>query len=221
MRIALEKCQSVCKPGSVWQVSLRGDHSSGTPVAGRLTQPTRTTGLETAGVASASFLFGFAPGGVYHAGPVAGSAVGSYPTFSPLPEAHLRRFDLCGTFPKVTLAGRYPAPSFHGARTFLPCKSARAAARPTDRPPLGHSRRSVNEIPGSGRDCPSTRRKNPGHKDRGSMNAIQSTQVSAWVQQNQSNTALVVFDLRLYLIVILSIEQRSMLFQTASESSSA
>jgi hypothetical protein len=27
---------------------------------------------------------------------------------------------LCGTFPRVTPAGRYPAPFFHGARTFLP-----------------------------------------------------------------------------------------------------
>jgi len=30
-------------------------------------------------------LFGFAPGGVYHAGPVAEAAVRSYRTFSPLP----------------------------------------------------------------------------------------------------------------------------------------
>ncbi len=103
---------------------------------------------KSAGVSSASSLFGFAPGGVYHAGPVAGPAVGSYPTFSPLPQAHLRRFDLCGTIPEVTLAGHYPAPYFHGARTFLPCTlNARAAARPTDRPPLGHSSGWVNENP--------------------------------------------------------------------------
>ena len=31
-----------------------------------------------------------------------------------------RRFAFCGTFPEVALAGRYPAPCFHGARTFLP-----------------------------------------------------------------------------------------------------
>ncbi len=30
------------------------------------------------------------------------------------------RFIFCGTFPEVALAGRYPAPLFHGARTFLP-----------------------------------------------------------------------------------------------------
>jgi len=32
----------------------------------------------------------------------------------------LWRFAFCGTFPKVTLAGRYPAPCIHEARTFLP-----------------------------------------------------------------------------------------------------
>ena len=31
-----------------------------------------------------------------------------------------RRFAFCGTFPGVTSAGRYPAPCFRGARTFLP-----------------------------------------------------------------------------------------------------
>jgi len=30
-----------------------------------------------------------------------------------------RRSVLCGTVPKIALAGRYPAPSFRGARTFL------------------------------------------------------------------------------------------------------
>ena len=30
------------------------------------------------------------------------------------------RYLLCGTFPGVAPAGRYPAPCFHGARTFLP-----------------------------------------------------------------------------------------------------
>ena len=30
------------------------------------------------------------------------------------------RYSFCGTFPGVAPAGRYPAPCFHGARTFLP-----------------------------------------------------------------------------------------------------
>ncbi len=44
-----EKCQSASKPGSVWHgaSAARDDHSSGTFVAERLTQPTRATGLET------------------------------------------------------------------------------------------------------------------------------------------------------------------------------
>ena len=37
----------------------------------------------------------------------------------------------CGTFPGVAPAGHYPAPSFHGARTFLPSLAQAAAARPS------------------------------------------------------------------------------------------
>jgi len=37
----------------------------------------------------------------------------------------------CGTFPGVAPAGRYPAPCFHGARTFLPRLMAKAAIRPS------------------------------------------------------------------------------------------
>ncbi len=47
-----------------------------------------------------------------------------------------RRSVLCGAFPGVTPAGRYPAPCLSGARTFLPCalsSLARAAAQPPDR----------------------------------------------------------------------------------------
>ena len=33
----------------------------------------------------------------------------------------IRRSALCGTVPGVAPAGRYPAPSFRGARTFLAC----------------------------------------------------------------------------------------------------
>ncbi len=72
----------------------RGSHSSGTMFAHRLTQPTRMTGPETgcslAFAKLASSLFGLAPGGVYHAAAVTRSAVGSYPTLSPLPR-HLSR----------------------------------------------------------------------------------------------------------------------------------
>ena len=43
-------------------------------------------------------LFGLAPNGVYRAASLALGAVGSYPTFSPLPRPKSRRFVFCGTF---------------------------------------------------------------------------------------------------------------------------
>ena len=130
----------------------RDGHSSWTPVARRLTLPTRMTGPET-GLrthARAPSLFGIAPGGVCRAGPVARPAVGSYPTVSPLPqEAEAPRGGtlFCGTFPEVALAGRYPAPCLHGARTFLPgglSTLAGAAVRPTDGRQMAGNRRKVN-----------------------------------------------------------------------------
>src|SRR5205823_13631858 len=39
----------------------------------------------------------------------------------------------CGTFPGVAPAGRYPAPCFRGARTFLPPPSEPGEERPSDR----------------------------------------------------------------------------------------
>ena len=50
------------------------------------------------------------------------------------------RFVLCGTFPGVAPAGRYPAPYVDGARTFLPrslSALAGAAVRPTDGQGMG------------------------------------------------------------------------------------
>ena len=41
-----------------------------------------------------------------------------------------RRFALCGTFPRLAPGGRYPPPSFRGARTFLGEVTSDAAARP-------------------------------------------------------------------------------------------
>ncbi len=120
--------------------SPRDGHSSWAPVAGHLTLPTRATARKQAlgTKAPTSPLFGIAPGGVYRAGPVAGPAVGSYPTLSPLPAQYSNaggRFAFCGTFPGVAPAGRYPAPCFHGARTFLSgglSALAGAAVRPAD-----------------------------------------------------------------------------------------
>ena len=88
-------------------------------------QPTRAAGLETdlGETSPLRPLFGLAPGGVCLAALVTKDAVRSYRTLSPLPLSGLAadegRFAFCGTFPGVAPAGRYPAPCFHGARTFL------------------------------------------------------------------------------------------------------
>ena len=97
--------QPACKPGSVWPAANRGrdSHSSCTPVARRIKQPTRMTGLDgPEACAPTSFLFGLAPGGVCLAASVAGNAVRSYRTVSPLPRLKRntpRRSVLCGTVP--------------------------------------------------------------------------------------------------------------------------
>ena len=134
---------------------VRDGHSSGTMFAHGLEQPTRTASLTSpCGViafrelTALPSLFGFAPGVVCHAVSVAGYAVRSYRTFSPLlplPFGWGKRFVLCGTFPGVAPAGRYPAPYVDGARTFLPrslSTVAGAAVRPTDVIRMGaHARR--------------------------------------------------------------------------------
>jgi hypothetical protein len=74
-------------------VSPRRDgHSSGTPVAGRLEQPTRATRPtdKARGRTRASLLFGLAPGGACRAADVAACAVRSYRTLSPLPRRTFR-----------------------------------------------------------------------------------------------------------------------------------
>ena len=138
--------QPACKPGSVGHRRLaptvRDGHSSGTMFAHGLEQPTRTAGLTSprgvfacANEPASPSLFGLAPGGVCHAVSVAGPAVRSYRTFSPLPRPKRRRFVLCGTIPGVAPAGCYPAPYVDGARTFLSrslSTMAGAAVRPTD-----------------------------------------------------------------------------------------
>ena len=48
---------------------------------------------------------------------------------------HARRFDFCGAIPGVAPAGRYPAPCFRGARTFLQCVSAPAIIQPSGSTP--------------------------------------------------------------------------------------
>ncbi len=125
---AWKGCQTTCKPGSV-----KDDHSSGTPVAKRLKRPARAARRKHhRGRNPLPPLFGLAPGGVCRAVPVAGNAVRSYRTLSPLLAGRTGgRSALCGTFPRVTSAGRYPAPCFRGARTFLPLANRGAAIQPS------------------------------------------------------------------------------------------
>ena len=134
-------------PGAI---PTRDGHSSGTPVAQRFEQPTRTAGsghrswsaaAACATPGSTPSLFGFAPGGVCRAVCVAANAVRFYRAVSPLPrpaprpegKEGARRSVLCGTVPGVTPAGRYPAPHVHGARTFLPGGLSTSPGRPSSR----------------------------------------------------------------------------------------
>ena len=128
----LKERQTACKPGSVpprGNNPWGGDgHSSGTLVAERLVRPTRAAARRLARhlrifPECLPLLLGLAPGGVFPAAAVAGGAVRSYRTVSPLPPARRAaagwRCTFCGTFPGVAPAGRYPAPHLRGARTFL------------------------------------------------------------------------------------------------------
>jgi hypothetical protein len=129
------------------------DHSSGTPVAGRFTQPTRAAGPETAPAAlrpprhpySVLLPVGFAlPPSLLTAR--CALAAPFHPCARPKPGS---RYHFCGTVPGVTPAGRYPAPCFHGARTFLPCAlSGQAAAviRPAGRVEVGVLPTKINEL---------------------------------------------------------------------------
>ena len=127
--------QKAYKPGSVPAVTderwpFIWDARYRTP---RATYPGDEFGNKTCRTNGVPPLFGLAPGGVCLATPVTGSAVRSYRTLSPLPQHPKvqRRFAFCGTFPEVTLAGRYPAPYPHGARTFLHGKANALPQRPS------------------------------------------------------------------------------------------
>jgi len=97
-------CGRACKPDSVRRTALqqlrRDDHSSSPGLATGIQRPTRgfiplrniyhAEGsaffrLRSASRAGSPLLFGLAPRGVCLAAAITGGAVGSYPTFSPLP----------------------------------------------------------------------------------------------------------------------------------------
>ena len=135
--------QSVCKPGSGWHAG-KPAYVTAIPLGRRLPAassnlPERQDLDRSRSLRFAPFLFGLAPGGVCRAAGVTASAVRSYRTVSPLPSPPVagrsRWSVLCGTFPGLAPAGRYPAPFVHGARTFPPRQPfgfAGAAVRPTD-----------------------------------------------------------------------------------------
>ena len=143
-----ERYQPACKPGSVGHRPLartiRDGHSSGTMFAHGLEQPTRTASLT-----SPCGVIAFAnsprcrpysvllPVGFAMPSPLPDPRCALTAPFHPCLPSRRRggRFVLCGTFPGVAPAGRYPAPYVDGARTFLSrglSAIAGAAVRPTD-----------------------------------------------------------------------------------------
>ena len=125
--------------------TIRDGHSSGTTFARCLKQPTRTASLTSlpqafafANVPRVPSLFGFAPGGVYHAGSVAGPAVRSCRTFSPLLSRPFGRGS--GSFSVALSLGSPPPDVIRHRMSMEPGLSspldlsavAGAAVRPTD-----------------------------------------------------------------------------------------
>ncbi len=130
---------------------MRDGHSSATPVARRLVQPTRTAIWTwilrispplSRGRASCRPYSVLLPVGFAVPFPSPGTRCALTAPFHPYRADTLRarRSVLCGTFPRVAPAGCYPAPYVHGARTFLPgdlSAVAGVAVRPTDNIGMG------------------------------------------------------------------------------------
>ena len=121
--------QPACKPGSVWRVAPRDSHSSGASVARRLKQPTRMTGPKRTGFRRVIPIWLCSRWGLpcRSCCQERGALLPHLFTLA----SRTRRFVLCGTFPGVTPAGRYPAPLLRGARTFLDDCSPRLSSRLT------------------------------------------------------------------------------------------
>jgi hypothetical protein len=146
-RAPLVSRQSAYKPGSGWHADntrMRDGHSSATPVARRLKQPTRTAG-------SGHRSRNFAPWRVQASRrpysvllPVGFTVPPALPParcaltapFHPCRGNHATRRGgllFCGTIPRLAPAGRYPAPLVHGARTFLSVNLSVSTERPSGR----------------------------------------------------------------------------------------
>jgi hypothetical protein len=154
-RAPLFSRQPAYKPGSGRHANvfrMRDGHSSGTPVARRLKQPTRTAGsgpiqkqVRTHRLAPS--LFGLAPGGVCPAAGVTASAVRSYRTFSPLPRPTQHAAAVCFLWhcPWVRTRRMLSGTACPRSPDFplrQPFGYAGAAVRPTDENRDGHAGRA-------------------------------------------------------------------------------
>lgn len=123
-RVEEEVVKRACKPNSVKESASSGRRLPGQPslweVRCRTPQAAYPSVL-TRRAASNPLLFGLAPDGVFPATFVAESAVGSYPAFSPLPDAHKTRPAVCFLwhFPSAHAARVLPGILPFGVRTFL------------------------------------------------------------------------------------------------------
>ncbi len=132
----LQRGQAACKPGSVPGSEKPGDdHSSGTPVTGRLARPTRAAAPKTRLPVRT-----LRRGRGRPAAPIWSCSRWGLPCrsrcrsrgallphlFTLACRRRRRRSVFCGTFPGVTPAGRYPAPCLPWSPDFPP----RALARP-------------------------------------------------------------------------------------------
>jgi hypothetical protein len=156
--------QPACKPGSVGHrrltPTMRDGHSSGIALARDLEQPTRTASLTSplrtlslaANCPHAPSLFGLAPGGVCRAGSVAGPAVRSYRTFSPLLAISTCAATTGGSFSVALSLGLPPPDVIRHRMSMEPGLSspsglsarAGAAVRPTDVSLMGAKGHQVN-----------------------------------------------------------------------------
>src|SRR5271165_6000647 len=131
----------------------RDGHSSGTPVAGRLEQPTRATRPTDEAPpapegASASLLFGLAPGGACRAADVAACAVRSCRTLSPLPMRRTLRPSPGGLLSVALSLGSPPPDVIRRRIRMEPGLSSASERRPSGRlaePAYGREAAPVKE----------------------------------------------------------------------------
>ena len=130
--------QTACKPGSVPPAFARrrGGHSSGPPVAGRFSRPTRMPSdqrrpCRPCGRRDIPIRSCYRRGLPCRPGrPVRGGLLPHPFTLAPQASRPERRFAFCGAIPGVAPGGRYPPPCRRGARTFLPLPLREKGDRP-------------------------------------------------------------------------------------------